>query len=144
MLTITDPRGKRLETLDEEETLRHHFTAWNSGNYQFCIQNLAKKKTIEFQFTIQTGVQATDYSNIVTKKHLRPVELQAQKVQDMIEQIRNELGMLILYEETLKTENQLIKSRVVTFGTISVIVMIATTYLQITYLKNFFRNKKII
>ena len=62
----------------------------------------------------------------------------------MIEQIRNELGMLILYEETLKTENQLIKSRVVTFGTISVIVMIATTYLQITYLKNFFRNKKII
>ena len=144
MLTITDPRGKRLETLDDDETLRHHFTAWNSGNYQFCIQSLAKKKAIEFQFTIQTGVQATDYSNIVTKKHLRPVELQAQKVQDMIEQIRNELGMLILYEETLKTENSLIKSRVVTFGIISVVVMIATTYLQITYLKNFFRNKKII
>lgn len=124
--------------------MRHHFTAWSSGNYQFCIQSLAKKKAIEFQFTIQTGVQATDYSNIVTKKHLRPVELQAQKVQDMIEQIRNELGMLILYEETLKTENSLIKSRVVTFGIISVVVMIATTYLQITYLKNFFRNKKII
>ena len=75
VLTITDPRGKKLETLDEQETLRHHFTAWNSGNYQFCVQSLAKKKAIEFQFTIQTGVQATDYSNIVTKKHLRPVEL---------------------------------------------------------------------
>ena len=80
VLKITDPRGKTLETLDDSETLRHHFTAWNSGNYQFCVSSLAKKKSIEFAFTIQTGVQAIDYSNIVTKKHLRPVELQAQKV----------------------------------------------------------------
>ena len=144
MLTISDPRGKKLEILDGEEVLRHHFSAWNSGNYQFCVQNMAKKKEIEFQFIIQTGVQATDYSNIVTKKHLRPVELSAQKVQDMIEQIRTELGELIMYEETLKQENVLIKSRVVTFGIISVVIMTATTFLQITYLKNFFRNKKII
>ena len=109
-----------------------------------CVQNLNAKRAIEFAFSIQTGVQATDYSNIVTKKHLRPVELQAQKVQDMIEQLRNELSSLIMYEETLKSENALIKSRVVTFGLISVGIMITTTYLQITYLKNFFRHKKII
>ena len=52
--------------------------------------------------------------------------------------------MLIVNEEALKNENALIKGRVVTFGLISVGVMIATTYLQITYLKNFFRYKKII
>ena len=75
VLTITDPRGKRLETLDGQEVLRHHFSAWNAGNYQFCVQNLDAKREIEFNFSIQTGVQATDYSNIVTKKHLRPVEL---------------------------------------------------------------------
>ena len=74
VVTLTDPRGRRLETLEGSETLRHHFSAWNSGNYQMCVQNLAKKM-VEFAFTIQTGVQATDYSNIVTKKHLRPVEL---------------------------------------------------------------------
>ena len=54
---------------------------------------------------MQTGVQATDYTNIVTKKHLRPVELQAQKIQDMIEQLRSELTMLIVSEESLKSEN---------------------------------------
>lgn len=47
-------------------------------------------------------------------------------------------------EESLKEANQKIKSRVLIFGAISVIVMAATTYLQITYLKNFFRYKKII
>ena len=35
---------------------------------------------IEFEFMIQTGVEAKDYSNIITKKHLRPIEVQAQKV----------------------------------------------------------------
>lgn len=33
-----------------------------------------------FEFMIQTGVEAKDYSNIITKKHLRPIEVQAQKV----------------------------------------------------------------
>ena len=38
------------------------------------------KDEIRYKFSIQTGVAAADYSNIVTKKHLRPVELQAQKI----------------------------------------------------------------
>ena len=46
-----------------------------------------------------------DYTAIVTKKHLRPVELQAQKVLDNIQQLRNELSMLIVSEEGLKEEN---------------------------------------
>ena len=84
---------------------------------------------VPFKFGIQTGVQATDYSSIVTKKHLRPVELQARKVQDMIGQLRNELSMLIVSEENLKSENAKIKSRVVIFGIVSVVVMLASTYL---------------
>ena len=47
-------------------------------------------------------------------------------------------------EENLKEQNQKIKSRVLIFGAISVIVMAASTYLQISYLKNFFRYKKVI
>ena len=91
-----------------------------------------------------TGVQATDYSNIVTKKHLKPVELSAQKIADMIEQLRTEMNNLIISEEILKSENKLIKSRVMTFGVISLVIMAVSTYIQITYLRNFFRYKKII
>ena len=58
-----------------------------------------------FKITIQTGVQATDYTNIVTKKHLLPVELQAEKIGDMVEQIRKELAELVIAEEGLKDEN---------------------------------------
>ena len=99
---------------------------------------------VTFEFMIQTGVEAKDYSNIITKKHLRPIEVQAQKVQDMVRQLRQELSYLVANEESLKEQNQKIKSRVLIFGVISVLVMGASTYLQISYLKNFFRYKKII
>ena len=51
---------------------------------------------------------------------------------------------MIVQEENLKEENTQIRARVVVFGVISIIVMMISTYLQITYLKNFFRYKKII
>ena len=143
-MVITDPRGKKLETLKNELEMRHHFAAFTGGNYQICVQNTNGKIEQTFDFLLQTGVQALDYSAIVTKKHLRPVELQAQKVLDNIQQLRNELSMLIVSEEGLKEENQKIKTRVVIFGIISIIVMMISTYVQITYLKNFFRYKKII
>ena len=91
-----------------------------------------------------TGVQATDYTNIVTKKHLKPVELQAQKIQDMVEQLRTEMTNLVMSEENLKNENAKIKSRVMIFGVISIAIMAVSTYLQVSYLKHFFRYKKII
>ena len=37
ILTITDPRGKKIETMRDQETMRHHFAAFYSGNYQICI-----------------------------------------------------------------------------------------------------------
>ena len=108
-----------------------------------CVLN-RENQLATFEFMIQTGVEAKDYSNIITKKHLRPIEVQAQKVQDMVRQLRQELSYLVANEESLKQQNQKIKSRVLIFGVISVLVMGASTYLQISYLKNFFRYKKII
>ena len=144
ILTLTDPKGKRLQTIYGEAEMRHHFAAFYSGNYQICVQNQNTKQDARYSFSIKTGVQAMDYSNIVTKKHLRPVELQATMLSDLVQQLRTEFTALVLSEESLKSENEKIKSRVVIFGVISVVVMLVSTYLQITYLKNFFRYKKII
>ena len=56
-------------------------------------------------FSLSTGVQATDYSNIVTQKHMTGVELQAQMIKDALEMVRNEMAGLMLTEEGLKLEN---------------------------------------
>ena len=62
----------------------------------------------------------------------------------MVQNVREELKTLTITEESLKAENAKIKNRVMMFGIISIIVMLGSTYMQVTYLRNFFRNKKII
>lgn len=62
----------------------------------------------------------------------------------MVEQIRVELGSLVVNEEKLKEQNSKIKGRVVILGLISVAVMGVSTFMQVKYLKTFFKNKKII
>ena len=59
--------------------MRYQFTSYVGGNYQMCVFNRDNTQQ-NFEFMIQTGVEAKDYSNIITKKHLRPIEVQAQKV----------------------------------------------------------------
>ena len=77
IMTIVDPKGKKIHTSHNSEDMRHNFAAFNSGNYQICIQSLNNREEVRYRFKMETGVAAADYSNIVTKKHLRPVELQA-------------------------------------------------------------------
>ena len=53
--------------------------------------------------------------------------------------MRSELGSLVVSEEKIKEANTKIKSRVVLLGLIAVIVMAASTYFQVKYLKYFFK-----
>ena len=80
----------------------------------------------------------------IMKKHLKPVEMQAFKVNEMVSQLRQELSALVASEVKLSDANDSIKSRVFVFGIISILVMAISTFLQVKYLKNFFRHKKII
>ena len=140
---LTDPKGKKVDTVTNKANFDKTLVANMPGNYQLCITN-GHKVNVTVNFQIESGVQAIDYTNVVQKQHLKPIELQAQKILDMIEQIRTELGNLVIGEERLKETNSKIKFRVVVLGLISVSVMAVTTYLQVTYLKKFFRNKKIM
>ncbi len=60
--------------LENNPSLRYSFTTYTGGNYQICVLN-KERDAVNFEFMIQTGVEAKDYSNIITKKHLRPIEV---------------------------------------------------------------------
>ena len=92
----------------------------------------------------QTGLDAIDMKDIVTKAHATNLELATVKVQEQLEEIKGNMETLVAFEENNKSENRSMRNRAIIFGVISVVVMGLSTYLQITYLKNFFKYKKII
>jgi len=97
-----------------------------------------------FELQIKTGESTDVVSQTITQQHLRPVESQAYKVNEMIDEIRKELSGLVASESQLADANDSIKSRVFVFGLISILIMGVSTFLQVRYLKTFFRYKKII
>ena len=96
---------------------------------------------------IHTGEWSNKFvegANSITGKALKPVEMYALQINEMIGRLRREMGDLVASEIELDVQNSSIRSRVLVFGVISVIIMALSTYLQVNYLKNFFRLKKII
>jgi hypothetical protein len=142
-LILNDSRGKQVAKKDKSTTLKHSFVAEKSGSVQICINSQASD-TIEFDFSMTTGVDSKDYSALITKDNMRPAEAQAVKVIDMVKQLKDELTNLVQSEAELKAQNDSIEGRVYYFGIIAIIVMAVTTFVQIQYLKNFFKHKKII
>ena len=83
-------------------------------------------------------------SQAITVKALRPVETHAFQVNSLLGQVRKELAEQASMQSDLNDVNDSIRTRVLVFGFISVAIMGISTYLQVRYLKNFFRHKKII
>ena len=68
MLTfaLTDPKGKSLDKVSNKNSYEYKLVAKTAGNYQLCITN-GMKNNATISFTIESGVQAIDYNNIVQK-----------------------------------------------------------------------------
>ena len=62
--------------------MHHIFTTYDGGNYKMCFQNLGTLY-MQFEFHLKTGMEAKDYTNVIAQSDLKPVELEAQKVEDM-------------------------------------------------------------
>mmetsp|Transcript_95726 Transcript_95726/g.131655 ORF Transcript_95726/g.131655 Transcript_95726/m.131655 type:complete len:80 (+) Transcript_95726:218-457(+) len=77
-----DPKRPRLYKTDGLRENTAHYTAAYGGNYELCISNTNTKYDVTFMVEMETGVQAKDYSDIVTKEHLEPIELQTRKLMD--------------------------------------------------------------
>ena len=62
----------------------------------------------------------------------------------MIKKARMELAAGVIFEEELQIKQRDLQTNVVWYGAISIVIMCVATYAQVSYLKNFFRYKKII
>ena len=83
MLTINDPKGRELDRQLASGKLEKTFDVINGGQHQICLSNSnGQDVTVELQ--IKTGDLTNERSQQITKNHLRPVESQAFKVNEMV------------------------------------------------------------
>ncbi|ETO34266.1 Cmp24/gp25L/p24 family protein [Reticulomyxa filosa] len=76
------------------------FTSPADGEYLICFANQESiEKTVKFD--VRTGVQAKDYSTVAKKDHLKPIEAEVKRLQDIAKET------LHRYKSIQNTENNI-------------------------------------
>lgn len=119
------------------------FTASEAGNHQLCITNSATRETkVDFEFL--SGVNAKDYSDIAKKSNLKPIELNLQKLEDMISYLIHELSTIMAHEESTLALNDALSNKIILFSMITLVSMIVVGLVETIYIQRFLRNRKLI
>lgn len=83
-MSISDPKGREIEKQMSSGKMVKKFDVKQSGQHQICLTNQAQE-SVKFEMEIKTGDWSSDTAQSITKKHFRPVEAQAYKVNQMVE-----------------------------------------------------------
>lgn len=97
---------------------------------------------ISFEFL--TGVNAKDYSDIAKKSNLKPIELNLQKLEDMISYLIKELSTVMSSEERALALNDALSNKIILFSMLTLISMVAVGFIETFYIQRYLKNRKII
>jgi len=127
----------------DEHEIKFSFTTTNSAQYQFCIDNLSGL-TAEMYIEINTGIYAKDYSGLASTTNIKPIEIIIKKEEDLLNGIQKQMNFLITEKETAIIRVEDVSYNIMVFSISTIVLMLVLSLLQMTYLKSFFKSKKLI
>ena len=142
-VTLYDPNGKLLFSKSNETIFKFSVTAHIAGTYQTCIKNLSRQ-FLNYVIKIDTGVFAKDYSEMAKNHNLKPVEVVLKKTEDIINEIQSTTSTFIQNKEETIDKLEFVNTKIIIFSIITIVIMVLLSFCQATYLKSFFKSKKLL
>ncbi|OIT27917.1 PREDICTED: transmembrane emp24 domain-containing protein p24delta9-like [Nicotiana attenuata] len=143
---VTSPYGNNYHFMDHVESGTFAFTASEGGDYMACFWAADHKPplNLSIDFDWKSGVAAKDWSKIAKKGQIEVMEIELQKLFDIITSIHDEMFYLREREEEMQELNRATNSKMATFTVLSLLICLSVAGLQVWHLKSFFEKKKLI
>ena len=148
---ISDPNGSIISADTGKEQNSFYFAASTAGEYRFCFYNRlaqgaqyqrnAKKK---INFTIKQGNEVKDYTNVATKYHLKPIQIELRVMEDTTKTVLSEHLYLRDREEELRVLIEAANGRTMTLSIVTLLLSMAFGYWQYSHLRKYFQSKRLI
>ena len=138
-------KNPKLGIQEEKNGVNFHypFTTYEGGVFEICITNMEKENS-EIHFSVKYGVGAKDYSSIARTKDLKPIDLSLEKLSERAKGLSQRIAFTQRSEIFFEAILSGISSKIMTFSSIVIVIMIVVGYMETLYLKNFMRRRKII
>lgn len=118
------------------------------SGFSICFDNKAsEEEQVQVVMDIvMLNAEPEDSSepNFVKEKHLSPLEESLEESIQAANTVLKEMKYMALREERMRVTAESINQRVQYFSILSVVILLAVTYLQVTYLKRYFKKKKLM
>ena len=160
-------RSKVTVTVEEEETkvitrnqaltyfrptivknLSQNSKGWNvnRGNYRMCVnaKGHADVRIIFDTIKVSEYKEKLDKKHIVRKEHLTPLDRAFEETSTMAKTILDEMHYMEKREIRMKRTADGTNSRIRYFSYLSISILVAVTWLQLKYMKGYFKKKKIL
>eukprot|EP01132_Coremiostelium_polycephalum_P007570 gene7570-9306_t len=147
---IRDPSRSILFDYPDARKGPFSFNAQEAGEYHFCFLDsyrpgasiMPLSRTVSLE--MKTGVEANDFQDVVTKGQLQPAEAELKMIEEAVDKIKEEVLYMKSREETMRDTNESTNARVAWLTFFCLVVLISTGAFQITYLKRYFKQRKLI
>ena len=126
-----------------EKELLLPFTTDEGGNYEICIIGL-DKNTSHINFSLKYGIDAKDYSSLARNKDLKPIDLALEKLDDRAKDISKGISFSQSKDKNFEKILDRVSSKVIIFSIVIICFMLFVGYLEVIYLKNFMKKRKLI
>lgn len=152
-MKITNADGDEYRKKDNiDGNIKVAFSADETSSFDICFTNRlqpgynpnGRQLSREIELDVEAGASARDWNAIQSAEKLKPSEVQLRKVNEMLDEIKNELEYLVQREQRLRNTNESTNRRVRNFFVFSLIVLISVGFYQVHYLRNYFRSKHIL
>jgi hypothetical protein len=148
-VSITGPSNELITQRKLGEEGRYAFTTQVGGEHKICLENNEggwSRSNAEFklQLDIETGVGATDYSEVARLESLNAMEVQLRQLNDAVQEIISEQMYQKIREEAFRQTSEGTYSRVLLWSVGQTLLLIGSALWQIWHLKHFFHQKKVV
>ena len=126
LMTVSDPTE---ETVYEKnvDNGKFAFTSPENGEYVFCFNNYDDMdKTVTFD--THSGVKAKDYSNIVKKENLKPLEAKLKRLEDLTRETLERYHEVRGMEDDIYKNNKGATSSAFWFGLLLTAILIGMAF----------------
>jgi p24 family protein delta-1 len=149
---VTDYRGHLLFNKDEATKGKFSFTTEEYLVFEVCFETVPiqydhrnpQHTTKEVSLILKHGIETKDYQALGNASHLKPLEIELNRLEDLASSIVADLEYMKQREEGMRITNESTNSRVFYFSALCMACLMGLTISQVLYLRRYFKSKRLI
>ncbi len=144
--TVSNPDGRSVwDSYITAQTQDVPVPAENFGLYRICFSNGGSAvQRVEVGLLDRAVKLGQKFDSAKTKEHLRPLQLLFRRAELTVAGVSKELDSVRQREAALRETSETTDTRIQWFSIFSIVILLAVSLWQVTFLKSFFRSKKLL